>query len=108
MRPQRYHLRISVGNLLEILGAAASVYGVARLVGLAYGLILLGILLVVAAELIYDDTSLRLPLPRRPHPIRAVRQLPRRFDGWRWDRHLRKLLVEHPLVAESLEHADDV
>jgi hypothetical protein len=90
--PDRYRLNVNIGNLLELLGAAAAVYGLARLAGLAYGLILLGILLVVAAEFIYDSTVLRIPLPHRPHPITAVRGLPARIRKRVWTyRHGRQV-----------------
>lgn len=90
MRPQRYHLHLGVGNLLEIAGAGSAVYGLARLAGLAYGLILLGGLLVIAAELIYDANTLRVPLPHRPRPIMRARQLPSRVERWKRERLVRQ------------------
>lgn len=65
---QRTRLAVNVGNLFELLGAAAGVYGVYRLLGLAWALIAAAVLLILAAELIYDAHSWMIPLPRRPHP----------------------------------------
>lgn len=77
MRQQRTRLVINVGNLLEVLGAASAVYGVARLAGLGFALILAGVLAVVAAEFIYDGRQAAIPLPHRPRP-RAWAQRRRR------------------------------
>lgn len=88
----RTRLRVNVGNLFEVLGALNVVGGVAWLVGLAYGLILLGVLLVVGAELIYDSTVLRIPLPHRPHPTVKLRAARVRFERWHWDRRIKRLV----------------
>lgn len=73
MLPQRYRLRINVGNLLELVAAAAACWGVYRLEGFAWMLILAAVLLAVGAEFIYDATALRIPLPHLPHPVRRAR-----------------------------------
>lgn len=73
---RRTRLVVNVGNLLEVLGAGVVVVGVDRLAGLAWALVLLGVLLVVAAELVFDASVWRLPLPRRPRP--GVRLVERR------------------------------
>lgn len=80
---QRTRLAINAGNLLELVGAGAVVYGVDRLVGLSWALVLAGILLVVAAELIYDSHVWRVPLPRRPRPRVKAREWRQRFVLWR-------------------------
>lgn len=87
MRQQRVRLAVNVGNLLELIGAAAAVYGVYRLVGLGFALVLAGVLAIVAAELVYDDHVWRLPLPRRPRP-RA--RIVRARDTLRWQRLRRR------------------
>lgn len=69
---QRSRLVINIGNLLELVGAAAGVYGVYRLVGLAWALIAAAVLLIVAAEFIYDGRLVGIPLPHRPHPRRRI------------------------------------
>lgn len=66
MRQQRTRVVINVGNLLELAGAGCAVYGLDRILGLGWALILAGILLVAAAELIYDQHAWRIPLPRLP------------------------------------------
>lgn len=73
MRAPRTRLAINAGNLLELLGAASAVYGLARVAGLGYGLMLLGVLLVVGAELVYDAKVWRVPLPHRPRVGQRVR-----------------------------------
>lgn len=95
MPSDRYRIVVNFGNLLELLAAASAVYGVSRLLGLAYGLILLGILLAVGAELIYDATVIRIPLPKRPHPVQAIKRAETRLKRWHWDRHVRRLVREH-------------
>ncbi len=104
----RTHVVVNVGNLLELLGATATVYGVARLAGFAYGLMLLGVLLVAAAELIYDTHVWRLPVPHRPHPFTAARRLQTRVARWQWDRQIRRLLREgerreEPVVSPDVQ-----
>jgi hypothetical protein len=80
---QRVTLVINVGNLLECLGAGALVYGLWRLAGLAAAMVLLGVLLVVAAELVYDEHVWRIPLPRRPRPGRRLAGSRGRLRAWR-------------------------
>lgn len=83
MRQQRTRLVVNVGNLLELAGAGATCYGVYRLAGLGFALVLAGVLAVVAAELVYDAHVWRMPLPHRPRPLaRAVRA--RDAIRWRW------------------------
>lgn len=82
---QRSRLTINVGNLLEVIGAVTGVYGVYRLVGLAWALIAAAVLLVVAAELIYDGRLCSIPLPRHPHPGRRLAGI-RQRARWRWIR----------------------
>lgn len=65
---QRTRLAVKVDNVIEIVGAAAGTYGVDRLVGFAWALICAGVLLVVAAEFIYEGRVAFVPLPRRPRP----------------------------------------
>lgn len=76
---QRSRLAINVGNLFELLGAACGVYGVYRLVGLAWALIAAAVLLILAAELIYDAHVWTLSLPRRPHPRVRLTEARQRF-----------------------------
>jgi hypothetical protein len=101
MRQQRTRVVINVGNLLEVLGAASAVYGVARLAGLGFALVLAGILAVVAAELIYDGHAWRIPLPHRPRP-RAWAQ--RRRRGLRSKRI--RLRTEYRLWRRRHRRAD--
>lgn len=83
---QRSRLAVNVGNLLELLGAACGVYGIYRLVGFAWALIAAAVLLVVAAEFIYDGRLVALPLPRRPHPRARLTEARQRFavKRYRW------------------------
>ena len=67
---QRSRLRINVGNLLELVGVVCVVYGTARLAGLAWAIVVLGVSLVAAAELVYDAHTWRIPLPLKPQPRR--------------------------------------
>lgn len=69
---QRTKIVLSVGNTLELAGAGIGCYAVADLVGVGWALLLAGILIVVAAEFIYDGTALRFELPQ---PIVAARRL---------------------------------
>lgn len=75
MRQQRVRLVVNVGNLLELAGASAAVYGLYRLAGLGFALLLAGVLAVAAAELVYDAHVWRLPLPRRPRPRLRAQEL---------------------------------
>jgi hypothetical protein len=84
---QRSRLAINVGNLLELLGAGCGVYGIDRLAGLSWALIATAILLIVAAELIYDAHVWRLPLPLVPQPRRWIKE--RRQAAQIWRRSLR-------------------
>lgn len=79
---QRTRVVVNVGNLLELIGAGAAVYGVDRLVGLSWALILAGVLLVIAAELIYDMHTWRIPLPHRPRPRVWLLDKRQRFAMW--------------------------
>lgn len=71
---QRTKLVLNVGNLLELAGAACGVWGVNRLAGFAWALVLAGVLLILAAELIYDGHLWRVPLPLRPEPSRWLKE----------------------------------
>lgn len=82
---QRTRLVINAGNLLELVGAGCAVYGVARLAGLGFALVLAGVLLVVAAELIYDSHVWRVPLPLRPQPRVRLRERRQSVEVW-WAR----------------------
>lgn len=82
MRQQRTRLVVSVGNLLEVVGAAAAVYGVDRIWGLGFALILAGVLAVAAAELIYDAHVWRVPLPHRPQPRQRLAEHRQRVSMW--------------------------
>lgn len=86
---QRTKLVLNVGNSLELLGAACGVYGVDRLVGFAWALILAAVLLIVAAEFVYGEDPhapvpgtprvVRVPLPLRPQPSRWLKE---RRQAW--------------------------
>jgi hypothetical protein len=89
----RSRLVINVGNLLELLGAVAACVGVGLLAGLAFALILAGILLVVGAELIYDQHVWRVPLPHRPRPRVWLAVWRRRMRRWSWPDRMRARLI---------------
>lgn len=78
---QRAHVVVNVGNVLELAGAAVGCYGVAVLAGVGWALVAAGLLLVAAAELVYDSHGLRIPVPRRPRPVSAVRSAAGRCAG---------------------------
>jgi hypothetical protein len=62
---------VNVGNLLEVLGAAVLCYAVDQLVGLAWALILAGILLIIGAEFVYDAHTWKIPLPHVKRMFRS-------------------------------------
>jgi hypothetical protein len=70
----RKRLRVYVGGWIEVFGAAMTVTAVYLLTSLPWALVAGGVFLLIAAELVYDGTILRLPLPRRPHPIQRIRR----------------------------------
>lgn len=67
-------LHVSFGNLLELAGAGLACYAIYRLVGLSWSLVGGAVMLLVAAELVYDVSVLHFPLPRRPRPVERVRR----------------------------------
>src|SRR5580700_4320469 len=78
---ERTKLVLKVGDGLETIGAGLAVWGVDRLAGFSWALILAAILLVVGAELVYGETDnpqlppgaprvLKIPLPLKPQPRR--------------------------------------
>jgi hypothetical protein len=70
----RIRVHVNVGNLLETAGAALGCYAIAALAGAAAGMLAGGVLLVVAAELIYDARIATVALPHRPRPLTAARR----------------------------------
>lgn len=75
LRPRPRHVVVvSVGNVLELAGAALACYALDRLAGTPAALLLGAVLLVVGAELLYDGTVVSFPLPRRPRPLAAGRR----------------------------------
>ena len=64
---------INIGNLLELAGAGLGCYGVDQIVGLRWALVAGAVLLIIAAELVYDAHRLKIRLPRRPRPVAYVR-----------------------------------
>ena len=86
MRQQRTRVVINVGNLLELAGAGVAVYGVDRLAGLAWALVLAGMLAVIAAELIYDAHVWRIPLPHRPRTRQRLCEWRQHVRVWRMRR----------------------
>ena len=93
---QRTRLVLNVGNLLELAGAVCGVWGVDRLAGFAWALVLAGVLLVLAAELIYDGHLWRVPLPLRPEPRRWLKE---RRQAWALRRGALKTSVRRRVVA---------
>lgn len=98
---QRTRVAVNVGNLLELFGAACGVYGVAQLAGFKWALILAGVLLVLAAELIYDGHVWRVPLPRKPD-LHTWREERRQALQMRWYR-LKARRRAHRQVFDSQE-----
>ncbi len=64
MSDDRSKLVVHVGNLLEFVAAGLAVYGVDALAGWRWSVIAGAAVAGVLAEFLYDDTVLRLPLPR--------------------------------------------
>ena len=83
---RRTRLVVNVGNLIELVGASAVVDAVDRLAGLPWALLLAGVLLVIAAELIYDTHTWQIPLPHRPRPRAWLLDKRQRFGIWRMRR----------------------
>lgn len=75
MQFERARLKVNVGNLLELVGAGAAVRGVDLIVGVGYALIVAAVLMIVAAELIYDGHVWSIPLPHRPRPWQRLSRL---------------------------------
>lgn len=95
--PQRTKLVLNVGNLLELVGAGCGVWGVDRLAGFSWALILAAILLVVGAELVYGETGnpnlppgaprvWKIPLPLKPQPRRWATERRQAAEKWRSQR----------------------
>ena len=106
MRGPRTRLIIVVGNTLEILGAVSACVGTYLLAGLPWMLVLLAVLLIIAAELIYDASILRVPLPRRPQLRTRLLERRQALNLWRATRRVkrRKPLPSWPAddMAETL------
>lgn len=91
MRQQRTHLEINAGNLLETAAAILAAYGVYRLAGMGWALIVGFVLLVALAEWVFPTSVWRVPLPSRPQPRERLRARShalairwyRAKDGWR-------------------------
>lgn len=69
---QRTRLKLNLGNLLEVAGAALGVWSAYRYFGLTGALLVAAVLCVVAAEFLYDDVVLRIPLPRVGYGLRRA------------------------------------
>jgi hypothetical protein len=102
---QRTRLVLNVGNLLELVGAGCGVYGVGRLAGFAWALVLAGVLLVVAAELIYDGHLWRIPLPHKPEPRRWLLERRQRVEKWRTQRTALKAIARQRALDVAAERA---
>lgn len=94
MRGQRTRVHIGIGDVLETAGAGIACWGVARLVGLWAALILAGVLLVIAGELIYSGRTITIGLPHRPQPRQRARESWERWTvrrrRWQVRRQVRK------------------
>lgn len=64
----RARVHLNIGNLLELAAAGIGCWAVWRLAGLSWTLVAVAVLVLVAAELVYDASSITIPLPRRPRP----------------------------------------
>ncbi len=60
MKPK---LNLNIGELLEPVGAAMGVWACGRYFGLSGALVAIAVLSIVAAELLYDDVVVHIPLP---------------------------------------------
>lgn len=69
MAEPRARMYVSVGNILELAGATIGCVAVNMLVGPKWALLAGAVCILVGAELIYDASTVRVPLPRRPHPV---------------------------------------
>lgn len=101
---QRRHLRFGVGNILEMAGAGLACYAVSSLWGTPIALLVAGVVVVVAAELIYDAATLSVPLPLRPRPVARVVAVWRRVSsGARVARMTRAVRKAGPGAVEVVE-----
>lgn len=98
---QRTKLAVNAGNLLELIGAACAVFAVAHLAGVEWGILLAGILVVVAAELIYDEHVWRFPLPLRPQPSRWARERRQAVEKWRIQRVALKAIARQRALDDA-------
>lgn len=80
---QRSRLVISVPDVLELAAVGLACYGVFRLAGLAWALILAAVLFVVGAEFAWDGATVKIPLPLKPQPRVKVKQARQRFAIFR-------------------------
>ena len=80
---QRYVVKINAGNVLELVGVACVAYGIDRLAGMAWAVVFVGVMLVVAAELIYGEHAWNIPLPHRPQPRIRLMELRQSYRVWR-------------------------
>lgn len=71
--PIRRTITVNYANVIEAVGAAMSVTAVYLLAGLGWALVAGGTFLIVGAEYVYSGLHVRIPLPRKPHPIRKAR-----------------------------------
>ena len=67
-------LNIHVGNLLELVGVIALCFGVARLAGVGWAIVLAGVVLILWGNLSYSRAVLRVPLPAPRRDVRAARR----------------------------------
>ena len=56
-------LNLYIGELLELVGAAMGIWACDRYFGVSGAIAAIAVLSVAAAELLYDDAVLRIPLP---------------------------------------------
>jgi hypothetical protein len=81
---ERTRLRLSVGNWLELAAAGLAVYGVDALAGWRWSLLAGAAACAVFAELLYDETVLRIPLPHLPRRhrknVNGLKVQPNRYE----------------------------
>lgn len=79
----------NLGNLAQPIGAGVICWGVYRISNIGIALLVTGVVVVALANLEWDASVWRIPMPRRPHPIVKISAVTLR---------VRRVRLPHPRV----------